>query len=159
MAAPRRSLASEGHTAACTAGRHRRHAAASGQRVKILKKHGRPKCSIYQNVGATYVTLLYLALQMIPAETASLLTDDNNRRFEKFGNSGLHGQFFSDIYFWCIRSRHESSACWVRSPDCLIVRFPAASSAAPCIFSTAVFDGSYWYCLSAVHVAICKSQG
>ncbi len=49
--------------------------------------------AIYQNVGATYVTLPYLTLQMIPAETASLLTDDNNRGFEKFGNSGLHGRF------------------------------------------------------------------
>ncbi len=40
--------------------------------------------TIYQNVGATYVTLPYLTLQMISAETASLLTDDNNRGFEKF---------------------------------------------------------------------------
>ncbi len=37
--------------------------------------------------------LPYLTLQMIPAETASLLTDDNNHGFEKFGNSGLHGWF------------------------------------------------------------------
>ncbi len=49
--------------------------------------------SIYQNVGATYVTLPHLTLQMIRAETASLLTDDNNCGFEKFGNSGLHGRF------------------------------------------------------------------
>ncbi len=46
--------------------------------------------TIYRNVGATYVTLPYLTLQMIPAETASLLTDDNNCGFEKFGNYGLH---------------------------------------------------------------------
>ncbi len=52
-----------------------------------------PEYAIHQNVGATYVTVPYLTLQMIPAETDCLLTDDNNRGFETFGNSGLHDLF------------------------------------------------------------------